>query len=75
MISMCDMELDREGIIKKIDVGNDMERRYMDIGIVPGGKITRVYEDFSKSISCYMVMDSFIAIRNKDSKGIMVSYE
>ena len=75
MISICDMLLNKEGIIKSIEVDNDMKRRFMDIGIVPGVSINRVLEDYGKSISCYMIMDSLIAIRNKDCRGILVSYE
>ncbi|MBQ6494870.1 MAG: ferrous iron transport protein A [Bacilli bacterium] len=75
MVSLCDMELDRVGIIKNIDANSDMKRRFMDIGIVPGVRIIRVLEDYGKSISAYNIMDSLIAIRNKDSRRILVSYE
>ena len=75
MVSLCDMELDRVGIIKNIDANSDMKRRFMDIGIVPGVRIIRVLEDYGKSISAYNIMASLIAIRNKDSRRILVSYE
>ena len=75
MVSLCEMELDRVGIIKNIDANSDMKRRFMDIGIVPGVRIIRVLEDYGKSISAYNIMDSLIAIRNKDSRRILVSYE
>ena len=47
----------------------------MDIGIVPGIEIIRYLEDIGKGISAYMIMDSLIAIRNRDVKGIKVIYE
>ncbi len=75
MVNMCDMELDKKGIIKKVDVNEDMKRRFMDIGIVIDSSIVRVLEDYNKSISAYFIMDSLIAIRNKDVEGIMVIYE
>lgn len=75
MVCLCDMEIDRVGIIKDIDVGSDMKRRFMDIGIVRGVKITRVLEDFTKRVSAYYIMDSLIAIRNNDVRGIYVIYE
>ena len=74
-MDLCNMELERKGIIKSIDVNKDIKRRFMDIGIVPGIEIIRYLEDIGKGISAYMIMDSLIAIRNKDVKGIKVIYE
>lgn len=74
-MDLCDMELERKGIIKSIDVNKDIKRRFMDIGIVPGVEIIRYLEDIGKGISAYMIMDSLIAIRNRDVKGIKVIYE
>ena len=74
-MDLCDMELERKGIIKSVDVNKDIKRRFMDIGIVPGIEIIRYLEDIGKGISAYMIMDSLIAIRNMDVKGIKVIYE
>ncbi len=74
-MDLCDMELERKGIIKSVDVNKDIKRRFMDIGIVPGIEIIRYLEDIGKGISAYMIMDSLIAIRNRDVKGIKVIYE
>ena len=75
MIDLCDMKLDRVGVIKSINVRDDMKRRFMDMGIVPGCRIIRLLEGYGKEISAYLIMDSVIAIRNKDTIGIEVCYE
>lgn len=75
MVDLYKMELNKVGIIKKIDVSDNIKRRFMDIGIVPNIKIERILEDFSKSMSAYKIMDSVIAIRNIDTIGIGVIYE
>ena len=75
MVDLCKMEINKVGIIKKIDVNEDIKRRFLDIGIVPQGKIVRILEDYSKSISAYLIMDGIIAIRNNDTLGISVVYE
>ncbi len=75
MVDLCKMEIDKVGIIKKIDVSEDIKRRFLDIGIVPNSKIVRILEDFNKSISAYLIMDGIIAIRNNDTLGIGVKYE
>ncbi len=74
-MELCKIEFDRIGIIKKIMVNDDMKRRFMDIGVVPGNEIIRVMEDYGKGISAYIIMDSLIGIRNKDARGIIVNYE
>ena len=75
MVDLCKMDIDRVGIIKKIDVDDSIKRRFMDIGIVPNIKIVRILEDYSKNMSAYLIMDGVIAIRNIDTKGIGVIYE
>ena len=75
MVDLCKMAIDKVGIIKKIDVSEDIKRRFLDIGIVPNSKIVRILEDFNKSISAYLIMDGIIAIRNNDTLGIGVKYE
>lgn len=75
MVDLCKMELDRVGVIKKLDVPENIKRRFLDIGLVPSNQITRLLEDSSHSISAYLIMNSLIAIRNKDTYGIEVEYE
>lgn len=75
MVDLCEMELDRIGIIKKFEVANDIKRRFLDIGIAPGTRVKRVLEDYYNNMSAYLIMGSLIAIRNTDTKGIEVIYE
>lgn len=75
MIDLCKMEFNKVGIIKEFIVDESIRRRFLDIGIAPETRITRVLEDYSKNMSAYSVMGSLIAIRNKDTKGIKVVYE
>ena len=75
MVDLCKMQLDKPGIIKTIDVNENIKRRFLDIGIIPNVRITRILEDYSKNMSAYFVMDSIIAIRNNDTKGVKVVYE
>ena len=75
MVDLCKMDIDRVGIIKKIEVPDDIKRRFLDIGIIPENKIIRVLEDYSQNISAYLIMNSIIAIRNIDTEGIEVIYE
>ena len=75
MVDLCKMDIDRVGIIKKFEVSDDIKRRFLDIGIIPENKIIRVLEDYSKTMSAYLIMNSLSAIRNIDTEGIEVIYE
>lgn len=72
---MCDMEIGKNGVIKIIDIEDNFKRRLMDIGIVNGESVVRVLEDYFRGISAYVIMDSLIAIRDNDVRGIKVIYE
>ena len=75
MVDLSKMKLNIPGIITSLEVDENIKRRFLDLGIVPDVKIVRVLEDYSGNMSAYLVMDSLIAIRNKDVKGVKIVYE
>ena len=75
MVDLSKMKLNIPGIITNLEVDENIKRRFLDLGIVPDVKIVRVLEDYSGNMSAYLVMDSLIAIRNKDVKGVKIVYE
>lgn len=75
MISLNDIEIDKEYKVLSLNVDNNILRRFLDIGLIPGTKIKKVLVSPFKGISAYSIMDSIIAIRDKDVKGVLVNYE
>ena len=74
MICLKDVCLDKDVKVIKLDVGSDILRRFLDIGLIEGAIIKKVLKSYSGGINAYLIMDSVIAIRDKDIKGVMVEY-
>ena len=75
MISLNNIEVDKEYKISSLKVDKTILKRFLDIGLIPGTKIKKVLMSPFKGISAYLIMDSIIAIRDKDVTGVIVSYE
>ena len=74
MLDLYKIKKEKDYIIDKLDVDDNIKRRFLDLGIIPGAKIKKVLTDYSQEMSAYYIMGSLIAIRNKDTKGIKVNY-
>ena len=74
MINLNSADINRKCKIIDLNVGDDILNRFIDIGIIPGNIIEKVLISPFGGISAYFVMDSVIAIRDKDIKGVMVEY-
>ena len=75
MISLNNIEIDKEYKVVSLKVNKNILKRLLDIGLIPGAKIKKVLISPFKEISAYLIMDSIIAIRDKDVTGVLVSYE
>jgi len=75
MLSLSDVELNRKCKIMVVGARDNILKRFIDMGIVAGNVIEKVLVSPFGGISAYYVMDSIIAIRDSDVKGVMVCYE
>ena len=62
----------KEYKIKSINTNEITKRRLYDIGIINNSKIKLLYKSPSNKIRAYLIKDSIIAIRDKDSQNIEV---
>lgn len=72
--------LDQIGINKKckvleLKVDASILRRFLDIGLIPGAIIKKLFISPFGGISAYYIMGTIIAIRDKDVEGVLVEYE
>ena len=74
MISLNNIEIDKEYKVVSLKVNKNILKRLLDIGLIPGAKIKKVLISPFKEISAYLIMDSIIAIRDKDVIGVIVEY-
>ena len=73
-MSLNKLDLNKSAKIVSIDDKVTIKRRLLDLGLIPGTKIEKILISPFKGISAYLIMESIIAIRDKDAKYIEVCY-
>ena len=73
--NLNDIKINDTVIVSSINDKCQIKRRLLDIGLIPGTKVTLVYTSPFKDPKAYLIKNTLIAIRDKDSKEIKVSYE
>ena len=75
MISLDQIDINKKAKVITISDNSLIKRRLLDIGIIPGIEIEKILVSPFKGICAYLVMDSIIAIRDKDATCIEVCYD
>ncbi len=74
-ITLDKIKKDEEVLIKKVQGKEDIKRRFLDLGFIPGEMTKCVLVSPFKDPRAYLINNNIIAIRNKDAKNIEVLYE
>ncbi len=74
-ITLDKIKKDEEVLIKRVQGEEDIKRRFLDLGFVPGEKTKCVLVSPFKDPKAYFINNNIIAIRDKDAKNIEVFYE
>ena len=72
MKTLNDVKLNQTVLISSINCTGKLHRRLLDLGIIPGTKITPIFSSIFNDPTAYYVRGSVIAIRSEDSKKIIV---
>ncbi len=70
MYKLSDLKIGDIAIIKSINLDDSSKRRLYDIGLVENTKLKVML--IKKNSKAYLIRNSLIAIRNNDSKDILV---
>lgn len=63
------------GEIISINTNQALKKRLLDLGLVSGTKIKKLYKSPLNDPCAYLIRGSVIALRNKDTKKILVNYK
>jgi len=74
MMSLNNIEINKKCRILKLNVDDNILRRFLDIGLIQGAFVKKILTSPFGGISAYCIMGSSIAIRDKDVEGVMVEY-
>ena len=72
MKNLSEVKLGSSCIIKKINLEGSIKRRLLDIGLIEGTKVENVLVSPFKDPIGFLIRGAVIAIREDDSKNIMV---
>ena len=73
MCSLTDLEVGQKGQVKQLCMLGSIRRRLQDIGVIEGTCIECVLRSPGNDPVAYQIKGAVIALRNEDSKKIIVS--
>ena len=71
-MTLNDLKINHYGVVREVNTNKDIKRRLLDIGLTPGTKVESVLENIGKNLKAFMIRGALIALRNEDSKDVLV---
>ena len=59
-------------VISALTAGGAMRRRLMDLGFIPGARVTALFRGFSGDPTAYLICGTVIALRRRDADSINI---
>lgn len=72
MLELNKIKVGQRAIIKQVKANESIKRRLLDIGLTPGTEIECSLSSPSGNPRAYFIKGALIAIRNEDTKNILV---
>lgn len=72
MLELNKIKVGQRAIIKQVKANESIKRRLLDIGLTPGTEIECSLSSPSGNPRAYFIKGTLIAIRNEDTKNILV---
>lgn len=66
------LDVGKKGIVISIDATKEMKRRFMDLGLIEGTIVEAYLKSPFNDPIAYKIKNAIIAIRNNDSRCIVV---
>ena len=75
MKTLNTVKINNSVCICSFDCSEKLQRRFLDLGILPGTTVTPIFSSIFNDPVAYQVRDSVIAIRSEDAKKIYIKKE
>ena len=69
---LCDAELNERAVIKSLGFEGTALRRFLDLGLIPGTRVTPLYRSLSRDPTAYLIRGAVVALRKNDCKEISI---
>lgn len=71
-IRLNDLSINKTAVISSVECKEHLKNRIFDLGIIEGEEITPIFKSPFGDPTAFLVKKAVIAIRNNDSKHILV---
>jgi ferrous iron transport protein A len=71
--TLNNLKLNQKARLYRLDTSPDLKKRLMDMGLVEGTDITRLFSTADEGISAYLARGSVIALRRCDAEKILTT--
>lgn len=72
MEKLNDLKIGDECVVEVLKVKDGIKKRFLDIGLVKGSRISVVLVSPSLDMVAYLIKGAVVAIRKEDTKDILV---
>ena len=69
-LSLNALQIGQSAYVTQVEAGPAMRRRLMDIGLIPGTRVTCVAKSPAGDPAAYFIRGAVIALRGADAQGI-----
>ncbi len=74
-ITLDKLPVNKTGKIINLNINNNLKRRLLDLGLINGASIKKLYKSPLNDPCSYLIKGSVIALRNNDTKKIHIAYD
>lgn len=74
-ITLDKLPINEIGKVIKLNVNENLKRRLLDLGLVYGTEIKKLYKSPLNDPTAYLIRGSVIALREEDTKNILIFYD
>jgi ferrous iron transport protein A len=71
-LTLRDLQVGQSARVLAVQAGPGMSRRLMDMGLIPGTRVTCVAKSPAGDPAAYLIRGAVIALRRRDAGGVRV---
>lgn len=70
LFSLCALDVGQSAYVTQVEAESAMRRRLLDIGLIPGTRVTCMAKSPSGDPAAYRIRGAVIALRGTDARGV-----
>ena len=71
--TLNNLKINEKAKLYRLDTSPDLKKRLMDMGLVAGTEITKLFASADNGISAYLSRDTVVSLRREDAEKIITA--